>query len=114
MADGQEIYIRNPLAVLNVDLCGIQALRLFTLDPAERSASYPSAGERKVIGSLSKFTSTPANRLVIPLSSVKTTTTCVGPAWECVTVINKHVHYECTNSTLLLTCEEQQDIIDPL
>lgn len=25
MADSQEIYIRNPLAVLNVDLCGMQA-----------------------------------------------------------------------------------------
>lgn len=28
MADSQEIYIRNPLAVLNVDLCGMRAPRL--------------------------------------------------------------------------------------
>lgn len=28
MAASQEIYIRNPLAVLNVDLCGMQAPRL--------------------------------------------------------------------------------------
>lgn len=28
MADGQEMYIRNPLVVLNVNLCGMQAHRL--------------------------------------------------------------------------------------
>lgn len=58
MADSQEIYIRNPLAVLNVDLCGMQAPRLL------RAVLFwipSSAGDRKANGSLSKVTVTLAN-----------------------------------------------------
>lgn len=72
MAASQEIYIRNPLAVLNVDLCGMQAPQAFKgsfpADPVDGSASYPSVGDRRVSGSLSEVTVMRANCLVIPLS----------------------------------------------
>lgn len=72
MADSQEIYIRNPLAVLNVDLCGMRAPEAFkgssTVDPEGGGASSRSAGDRKVNSSLSKVIVTLANCLVIPLS----------------------------------------------
>lgn len=51
MADGQEIYIRNPLVVLNVDLSGMQAPRL------SRVVSVVHAIPVLVNGSLSKVTS---------------------------------------------------------
>ncbi len=75
MADSQVIYIRNPLAVLNVVLCGMQAPQAFKdsfpVDPVDGSASYPSAGDRRVTDSLSEVTVTRANSLVISLSQLQ-------------------------------------------